>query len=118
MKTNITRGGIMCSYGFLKKRLKAHKYIGNEISKTDPSLYYYLNHDGLTMWSSLIDDFYEEHERYWNSAKENAKKNDCPEECEMKEYVGCKIECNQVERSLKMTQLVLMQSFEDEFEIS
>ena len=36
---------------------------------------------------------------------------------EVKEYVNCIIGHNQAKRSLNMTQLALMQSFEDEFEI-
>lgn len=45
------------------------------------------------------------------------KKCDCMEEGEMTECVGNKIECNCAERSLKMSQPILMQSFEDEFEM-
>ena len=43
------------------------------------------------------------------------KKIECPEG-EMKEYVGCKMVCNQTERSLKLSQLVLIQSFKNELE--
>ena len=39
------------------------------------------------------------------------------EKGEMTEYVGCKIKCSCAERSLKMMQLVLMQSFADELEM-
>ena len=46
----------------------------------------------------------------------NTRKFDCMEECEMKEYVGCKMVCKQAERSLKMMQTLLIQSFEEEFE--
>ena len=45
------------------------------------------------------------------------KKFDCMEEGEIKEYIGCKVVCHWAEKSLKMTQPVLIQSFEDEFEI-
>ena len=36
---------------------------------------------------------------------------------EMEEYIGCKVEHNKTEGYLKFTQPVLMQSFEDEFEL-
>ena len=45
------------------------------------------------------------------------KKFDCMEEDELNEYVRCKMVHNQEERPLKMMQPVLIQSFEDEFEI-
>ena len=37
--------------------------------------------------------------------------------CELSEYVGCKIEWNKDERSMKLTQPVLLQSYVDEFEL-
>ena len=42
---------------------------------------------------------------------------DCDEVGELNEYVGCKIERNWKERWVKITQPVLLQSFEDEFEL-
>ena len=47
--------------------------------------------------------------------KKRRKKFDCTEEGEIKEYVGCKIVYKQMEMILKITQLVHIQSFEDEF---
>jgi hypothetical protein len=43
---------------------------------------------------------------------------DCEDIREMNEYVGCKIERDLEEPSLRMTQPVLLQSFEDEFDLS
>jgi hypothetical protein len=43
---------------------------------------------------------------------------DCEDVGEMNEYVGCKIERDLEEPSLRMTQPVLLQSFEDEFDLS
>ena len=40
---------------------------------------------------------------------------DCEDVGELKEYVGCKIDINNYNQSLKITQPVLIQSFEDEF---
>jgi hypothetical protein len=42
---------------------------------------------------------------------------DCDEVGELKEYVGCKIDFNREEGWIKLTQPVLMQSFQDEFEL-
>jgi hypothetical protein len=41
---------------------------------------------------------------------------DCDEVGELKEYVGCKIDFNKEEGWMKLTQPVLMQSYEDEFD--
>jgi hypothetical protein len=43
---------------------------------------------------------------------------DCEDVDEMNEYVGCKIERDPEEPSLRITQPVLLQSFEDEFDLS
>ena len=40
---------------------------------------------------------------------------DCDEVGKLNEYVGCKINFNQEEGWIKLTQPVLLQSFEDEF---
>eukprot|EP00957_Ditylum_brightwellii_P128242 9780668-Ditylum_brightwellii.AAC.1 len=36
---------------------------------------------------------------------------------ELEEYVGCKIEYNREERWMRLTQPILLQSYEDEFEL-
>ena len=40
----------------------------------------------------------------------------CEDTGELKEYVGCKIERNEEENWIKLTQPVLIKSFKDEFE--
>ena len=42
---------------------------------------------------------------------------DCADEGEMREYVGCKLDVNKDERSMKITQPVLLQSYNDEFKL-
>ena len=42
---------------------------------------------------------------------------DCDEVGELKEYVGCKLDRNKSSKWLKFTQPVLLQSFQDEFEL-
>jgi len=41
---------------------------------------------------------------------------DCDDGGDLKEYVGCKVDYDKVNRSMKITQPVLLQSFKDEFE--
>ena len=96
-----------------KELLKAHEQMGNSHMRADPCLYYNGSHDILAVWLSQIDDnlFL----GFVNGTM--PKKIDCMEEGEMKVCVECKIVCYQAERSLKMMQLVYIQSIEDEFEI-
>jgi hypothetical protein len=42
---------------------------------------------------------------------------DCDEVGELKDYVGCKIDYDREDRSMKITQPVLLQSYKDEFEL-
>jgi hypothetical protein len=42
---------------------------------------------------------------------------DCDEVGELKEYVGCKVDIDRKERSVTLTQPVLLQNFADEFEL-
>ena len=42
---------------------------------------------------------------------------DCEDIGEFKEYVGCKVERNDKEGYVKFTQPVLLQSYEDEFQL-
>ena len=42
---------------------------------------------------------------------------DCDDEGEMKSYVGCKVDIDRENHTLKMTQLVIVQSFQDDFDL-
>ena len=42
---------------------------------------------------------------------------ECDEVEELQEYVGCKVEYNKNEKWLKLTQLVLLQSYSDKFDL-
>jgi len=56
-------------------------------------------------------------ENVLKAKKEMMERFDCDEVGNMDEYVGCKLERNYSNRSLKFTQPVLLQSFEDEFDL-
>ena len=73
---------------------------------------------GLVIWLSWIDDCLVTGDtRAVKAAKEQMKSRfDCDDVGELTEYVGCKIERD--DKSLKFTQPVLLQSFEDEFELN
>ena len=92
--------------------------LGYKYNRVDPCLFYKWTKDGLVLWSTWIDDclsvgpkkdiVIQEKERLKSLVK-------CEDTGEVKEYVGCKIDYDKKERSIKITQPVLLQSFEDEF---
>jgi hypothetical protein len=45
------------------------------------------------------------------------KEFDYDDQGELKEYIGCKVDCNMENGSIKLMQPVLMQSYEDEFDL-
>jgi hypothetical protein len=45
------------------------------------------------------------------------KEFDCDDQGELKEYIGCKVDRDMENGSVKLMQPVLMQSYEDEFDL-
>ena len=88
-------------------------------SAVDPCLYWKDGKKGLTMWLSWVDDCLCIGQD--NDVKREKSKLmelfDCEDLGEFKEYVQCKIEHNKEKATLKFTQPVLLQSYEDEFEL-
>ena len=86
-------------------------------SKADPCLCFkWTAGFGLTMWLSHVDDC------YVTGKKEGAlqakdEMHECDDIGELKEHVGCKINCKPHRGYLRVTQPVLLQSFEDEFNL-
>ena len=72
------------------------------------------------MWISWIDDCFVigPKESLKLAKEEMIKRFDCDVIGNMDKYVGCKLTRNREERSLKFTQPVMIQSFEDEFQIT
>ena len=102
---------------FWRELLKAMKHMGFKRSWADPCLYWKDTEDGILIWLSWIDDCLciGPKVQVEKSINEMKKLFDCEDVGEMVEYVGCKVERNYETRSLKLTQPVLLQSFEDEF---
>jgi len=102
---------------FWKELLKAFSKMDCERSKADPCMYFQWTAIGLMVWLSWIDDcvcFGNETdvEKSRNQMKELF---DCDDVGDMNEYVGCKIEKGN--GTFKFTQPVMVQSFEDEFDL-
>ena len=74
---------------------------------------------GLVLWLSWVDDclIAGKKEQVVEAKQQMMSNFDCDEIGELKEYVGCKVEHNHEEGFIKLTQPVLLQSFEDEFDL-
>lgn len=94
------------------------KKMGFTCSRVDPCVYFKWTAVGLLIWASWVDDCL--HIGPTNEAVVESKKQftsllSCDDTGEMKEYVGCKIDYNREKQTMKFTQPVLLQSFNDEF---
>jgi hypothetical protein len=93
-------------------------HMGLQRGSADPCMYWKYDKDkGYTIWLSWIDDCLGigPKDNVIESKTEFCKLFDCDDIGEFEEYVGCKLAINREERSMKFTQPVLIQSFEDEF---
>ena len=89
-------------------------------SWVDPCLYYKETENGLVLWLSWIDDcLYVGPDVDVKKARANIlARFECDDVGELKEYLGCKIDRHMDGVGwIKLTQPVLLQSFEDEFEM-
>jgi Reverse transcriptase (RNA-dependent DNA polymerase) len=96
--------------------LKSMKFRKSEM---DPCLYYKWTDNGLLVWTSWVDDcMLTESEKEINVSKiEMMNRFECDDLGDLKEDVGCKILCDKENRSIKMTQPLISQSFQEKFEI-
>ena len=105
---------------FWRELLKAMVYMKFCRSNADPCLYWRWTTNGLLIWLSWVDDCVN------IGPKEEVMKSkdilislfDCEDVGEFNEYVGCKLERDQDKGTLTFTQPVLLQSFEDEFNLA
>ena len=88
-------------------------------SKADPCLYFKWIGNELVLWTTWIDDcFILENPELVEEAKAGMKQHfDCDDVGELNEYVGCKVKHNKDKGWIQLTQPVLLQSFQDEFEL-
>jgi Reverse transcriptase (RNA-dependent DNA polymerase) len=102
---------------FWKKLLSVMFSSNLKRSQADPCLHYKWMDNGLSVWVSWVDDLIGASPKHdvldtkaliWSQI-------DCEDAGELAEYLGCKIDCNWKERSMKITQLVLLQNLKDEF---
>ena len=103
---------------FWKQMLKAFEYMEFNRSRADPCLYYKWTAAGfLIAWLSWIDDCacFGPDKDVEEARTEMNELFECDDIGDMEEYVGCQI--NREEGELRISQPVMLQSFEDEFDI-
>ena len=89
-------------------------------SKADPCLYYkWTDKWGLVIWLSWVDDLLicGPKDAVFYYKQQMMTQWECDEQGELKEYIGCKIDCSWDEGWMHLTQPVLLQSFKNEFDL-
>ena len=102
---------------YWKENLKCFKDMGYNRSKADPCLQYKWIDGRLILWLTWVDDLLNlgNKEDVLKEKEEMKERFECDDVGEAKEYIGCKL--TRKGNSLKLTQPVLIQSFEDEFDL-
>ncbi len=113
-----------CIYGlkhavmaFWRQLLLCMKSMGMTQSTADPCLYHKWGEEGLVLIVSWIDNnlIIGPKKAVEKTKKDLMERFDCKDCGDIKEYIGCKIE--RTKNSLKFTQPVLMQIYNDKFEL-
>ena len=113
-------GTIQAAIMFWKVLVRAFWALSYKRSNADPCLYYHWNQDSkLVLWTSWVDDLLVcgAKEDVLQEVEKMKTKFKCDNGGPLKEYIGCKIEYVPEDNWMKLTQPVLLQSFEDEFDI-
>lgn len=112
-------GQKQAAYAFWKKLIAAFENMRYDRSKADPCLHFKWTEHGLNLWVSHVDDNLNcGADESVDEAKELMNGEfKCDDLGSLEEYLGCKIEYNREDGSMKITQPVLLQSFKDEFDL-
>jgi len=107
------------AYAFWQKLCGAFWNMSLQRSKADPCLHFKWTALGLLIWLMWVDDclIIGNKADVLKSKAEMKALFECDDVGELKEYVGCRIDHDKENRSIKFTQPVLLQSFEDEFDL-
>uniref|UniRef100_A0A7S2KWV0 Integrase catalytic domain-containing protein n=1 Tax=Leptocylindrus danicus TaxID=163516 RepID=A0A7S2KWV0_9STRA len=112
-------GTIQAAKRFWIELLKVFHELKYKKSDADPCLYFKWTLAGLIIWFTWVDDCVTCGNKEAVDLELDKMKAifDCKDLGEMKEYIGCKVDRNDEKCSIKVTQPVLMQSFQDEFDV-
>ncbi len=101
---------------FHKELTACFRDMGHQKSEADPCVFYKEVDGELIVWMSWVDDLrvMGPKELVMKEKAEFQKRFDCSDIGDVDEYVGCKVD--RAEGTIKMTQPVLLQSYQDEFD--
>ena len=104
---------------YWREMVRAFKYMKYSRSKADPCLYFNWIDARLIIWITWVDDclIAGKKDQVTKAKEKMMTLFECDEIGEMKEYVGCKVEHNREERYIRLTQPVMIQSFQDKFDL-
>ena len=106
---------------FFRELLKAFKFLKYNRSKSDPCLHYKWIEEGkLVVCLPWVDNcVVGDHGQDLQNKKEKMKKLfDCDNSGKVTEYIGTKVNIDKDAKTIRLTQPVLIQSFEDEFGVT
>ena len=89
--------------------------LGYKYNRVDPCVYFKWDSDGLHLWGSWVDDMLGVGNSIIKEKEKFMEQVECDDTGEIQEYVGCKVQFDDVNCTIKLTQPVLIQSFNDEF---
>ena len=112
-------GTKQAAMAYWKEQNKAMRKMKYKRSDIDPCLTYKWTENGLSVWLSWVDDNVNCGKRadVKQAVTEMQDQFECEHMGEMTEYLGCKIDHDKQNRTIKFTQPVMIQSFEDEFKL-
>ena len=112
-------GTKQAAMAFWKFALEIWKALKLCRSNADPCLHFKWTIHGLIMWVSWVDDYIGAGQEIdVLESKEKIKAKVKVEEMgELREYIGCKVDRDVAGRTIKLTQPVLIQSLNDEFDL-
>jgi hypothetical protein len=113
-------GLVQAALDFWRETATAFAYMKYVRSKADPCLHFKWTVAGLVIWISWVKTILVRGnvKAVLEAKTVMSQMFDCEDVGIMNEYVRCKIERDLDEPSLRMTQPVLLQSFEDEFDLT
>jgi hypothetical protein len=104
---------------FWKQLILAFASMNYRRSKVNPCMYFDWTRDELIVWISWVDNCLVAGKKKGViiAKGQMTARFDCEEISEVDEYVGCKVERNYEENSIKVTQPVMLQSCVDKFDL-
>ena len=91
----------------------------NQRNTTDPCVYFKWTTEGRIIWLSYINNFmvWGLKEQMLIEKREFMRIFDCDYVGPLEEYIGCKVDRDRHNNSVKFTQPVFLQSYSDEYDI-